>query len=29
MVTAIRELGATPIDYQREDFARLLPAGSM
>src|SRR5215831_446638 len=23
----IRELGATPIDYQREDFARLLPDG--
>jgi NADPH:quinone reductase-like Zn-dependent oxidoreductase len=24
----IRELGATPIDYQREDFTRVLPAGS-
>jgi NADPH:quinone reductase-like Zn-dependent oxidoreductase len=23
----IRELGATPIDYQREDFTRILPAG--
>jgi len=23
----IRELGATPIDYQREDFARVLPEG--
>jgi NADPH:quinone reductase len=23
----IRELGATPIDYQREDFTRVLPAG--
>jgi len=23
----IRELGATPIDYQREDFTRLLPGG--
>ena len=23
----IRELGATPIDYQREDFARVLPGG--
>jgi NADPH:quinone reductase len=23
----IRELGATPIDYQREDFARVLPDG--
>ena len=23
----IRELGATPIDYQREDFARILPGG--
>src|SRR5262249_33663239 len=23
----IRELGATPIDYQREDFTRLLPDG--
>jgi len=25
--TLIRELGATPIDYQREDFARVLPGG--
>ena len=24
----IRELGATPIDYQREDFTHVLPAGS-
>src|SRR6516225_3338004 len=23
----VRELGATPIDYQREDFARVLPGG--
>jgi NADPH:quinone reductase-like Zn-dependent oxidoreductase len=23
----LRELGATPIDYQREDFARVLPGG--
>ena len=23
----VRELGATPIDYQREDFARALPGG--
>jgi NADPH2:quinone reductase len=23
----IRELGATPIDYQREDFTRVLPEG--
>jgi NADPH:quinone reductase-like Zn-dependent oxidoreductase len=23
----IRELGATPIDYQREDFVRVLPGG--
>jgi NADPH:quinone reductase-like Zn-dependent oxidoreductase len=23
----VRELGATPIDYQREDFARVLPEG--
>ena len=23
----VRELGATPIDYQREDFTRVLPAG--
>src|SRR5262245_28395999 len=23
----IRELGATPIDYQREDFSRVLPGG--
>jgi NADPH:quinone reductase-like Zn-dependent oxidoreductase len=23
----IRELGATPIDYQREDFAHFLPGG--
>ena len=25
--TLIRELGATPIDYQREDFTRVLPGG--
>jgi len=25
--TLIRELGATPIDYQREDFACVLPGG--
>jgi NADPH:quinone reductase-like Zn-dependent oxidoreductase len=25
--TLIRELGATPIDYQREDFTRALPGG--
>jgi NADPH:quinone reductase len=25
--TLIRELGATPIDYQREDFARVVPGG--
>jgi NADPH:quinone reductase-like Zn-dependent oxidoreductase len=25
--TLIRELGATPIDYQREDFTRVLPDG--
>jgi NADPH2:quinone reductase len=25
--TLIRELGATPIDYQREDFRRVLPDG--
>ena len=24
----IRELGTTPIDYQREDFTRVLPGGS-
>ena len=24
---SIRELGATPIDYQREDFTRVLPGG--
>ena len=23
----IRKLGATPIDYQREDFTRVLPGG--
>src|SRR5262249_47348879 len=23
----VRELGATPIDYQRADFARVLPGG--
>jgi NADPH:quinone reductase-like Zn-dependent oxidoreductase len=23
----VRELGATPIDYQREDFTRILPGG--
>jgi NADPH:quinone reductase-like Zn-dependent oxidoreductase len=23
----IRELGATPIDYEREDFTRVLPGG--
>jgi NADPH2:quinone reductase len=23
----VRELGATPIDYQREDFTRLVPGG--
>jgi NADPH:quinone reductase-like Zn-dependent oxidoreductase len=23
----IRELGATPIDYQREDFTRVVPGG--
>jgi NADPH:quinone reductase len=23
----VREMGATPIDYQREDFSRLLPGG--
>jgi NADPH2:quinone reductase len=23
----IRELGATPIDYKREDFTRFLPGG--
>jgi NADPH:quinone reductase len=23
----VRELGATPIDYRREDFARILPSG--
>ena len=26
-VALIRELGATPIDYQREDFTRVLPGG--
>ncbi len=26
-VALVRELGATPIDYQREDFARVLPGG--
>lgn len=26
-VPLIRELGATPIDYQREDFTRVLPGG--
>ena len=25
--TLVRDLGATPIDYQREDFARALPGG--
>jgi NADPH-dependent curcumin reductase CurA len=25
--TLIRELGATPIDYRREDFTRVLPGG--
>ena len=25
--TLIRELGATPIDYQRQDFTRVLPGG--
>jgi NADPH:quinone reductase len=25
--TLIRELGGTPIDYQREDFTRVLPGG--
>jgi NADPH2:quinone reductase len=25
--TLVRELGATPIDYQREDFTRVLPDG--
>src|SRR5215468_4241435 len=25
--TLIRELGATPIDYQREDFTHILPGG--
>ena len=25
--TLVRELGATPIDYQREDFTRILPGG--
>jgi NADPH2:quinone reductase len=25
--TLIRELGATPIDYQREDFTQILPGG--
>src|SRR5262249_38684961 len=24
---AVRELGATPIDYQHEDFTRVLPGG--
>ena len=26
-VALIRELGATPIDYQREDFMRVRPGG--
>ena len=26
-VAFVRELGATPIDYQREDFTRVLPGG--
>jgi NADPH:quinone reductase-like Zn-dependent oxidoreductase len=26
-VEVVRELGATPIDYQREDFTRVLPGG--
>jgi NADPH:quinone reductase len=26
-VTVVRELGAKPIDYQREDFTRVLPGG--
>ena len=26
-VALIRELGATPVDYQREDFTRVLPGG--
>jgi hypothetical protein len=26
-VALVRELGATPIDYQREDFTRVLPGG--
>lgn len=25
--TLVRELGATPIDYEREDFTRVLPGG--
>jgi NADPH:quinone reductase-like Zn-dependent oxidoreductase len=25
--TLVRDLGATPIDYQREDFTRVLPGG--
>jgi hypothetical protein len=28
-VALIRESGATPIDYQHEDFTRVLPGGSM
>ena len=27
LAALIRELGATPIDYQREDFTRVLPGG--
>jgi NADPH:quinone reductase-like Zn-dependent oxidoreductase len=27
LAALIRELGATPIDYQHEDFARILPGG--
>ena len=23
----VRELGATPVDYQREDFTRVVPGG--
>jgi NADPH:quinone reductase-like Zn-dependent oxidoreductase len=26
-IALVRELGATPIDYQREDFTRVLPGG--
>jgi len=25
--TLIRELGAVPVDYQREDFTRVVPGG--